>query len=141
MKIKYAIVGVLVLVLVGAGIGLKMFFKQHEDVNKTEAAFKVEATKLMDEFQKDENSATTKYSEKTIEIDGNLVAKNKLANGIDVLILENEMEGISCQLDSGWATANQAVIQALETGKPVKIKGVCKGYLMEIKISPAVVVK
>lgn len=141
MKIKYVVIGVLVLILIGAGIGLKMFYKQHADVNKTEAAFKVEAIKLMDEFQKDENAATTKYSEKTIEIDGNLVAKNKLANGIDVLILENEMEGISCQLDSGWATANQAVIQALETGKPVKIKGVCKGYLMEIKISPAVVVK
>jgi hypothetical protein len=140
MKIKYAIIVVLVLILVGVGVGLKMFFKPHADVNKTEAAFKVEATKLLDEFLKDENAATTKYSEKTIEIDGNLVAKNKLANGIDVLILENEMEGISCQLDSGWAKANQQVIQALETGKPVKIKGVCKGYLMEIKISPAVVV-
>ncbi len=141
MKIKYAIIIVLVLILVGIGIGLKMFFKPHADVNKTEAAFKVEATKLMDEFLKDENAATTKYSEKTIEIDGNLVAKNKLANGIDVLILENEMEGISCQLDSSWAKSNQSVIQTLEIGNPIKIKGVCKGYLMEIKISPAVVVK
>jgi hypothetical protein len=141
MKIKYAIIGVLILFLIGAGVGLKMFYKQHEDVNKTEAAFKVEAAGLLDEFAKDENAATAKYSEKTIEINGKLVAKNKLENGTDVLILENEMEGISCQLDSGWATANQQEIQALETGKPVKIKGVCKGYLMEIKISPAVVVK
>lgn len=140
MKIKYAVIIVLVLILVGVGIGLKMFFKPHADVNKTEAAFKVEATKLMDEFLKDETAATTKYSEKTIEIDGNLVAKNKLANGIEVLILENEMEGISCQLDSSWAKANQPIIQALEPGNPIKVKGVCKGYLMEIKISPAVVI-
>jgi len=141
MKIKYAVIIVLVLILVGVGIGLKMFFKPHADVNKTEAVFKVEATKLMDEFLKDENAATTKYSEKTIEIDGNLVAKNKLANGIEVLILENEMEGISCQLDSSWAKSNQSIIQTLEIGNPIKIKGVCKGYLMEIKISPAIVVK
>jgi hypothetical protein len=69
------------------------------------------------------------------------VAKNKLPNGINLLVLEDEMQGISCQLDSAWSTANQTVIQSLETGKPVTVKGVCKGYLMEIKVSPAVVVK
>ena len=140
MKIKYIIIVILVLFVIGAGIGLKMFFKPHADVNKLEAKFKVEAAAILAEFQKDENAATLKYSEKPIEINGKLVAKNKLSNGIDVLVLENEMEGISCQLDSSWATANQAVIQSLETGNPITIKGICKGYLMEIKVSPAVVV-
>jgi len=51
------------------------------------------------------------------------------------------MQGVSCQLDSVWAAANQSVIQSLETGNPVTVKGVCKGFLMEIKVSPAVVVK
>jgi hypothetical protein len=105
-----------------------------------EAEFKVEAAAILDEFQKDENAATLKYSEKPIEINGKLVAKNKLPNGIDLLILEDEMEGISCQLDSSWAAANPQVIQTLEAGKQVTIKGVCKGFLMEIKVSPAVVV-
>jgi len=140
MKIKYAVIFVVVLILVGAGIGLKMFFKPHADINKLEADFKVEATKLMDEFQKEENAATTKYSEKILEISGKLVAKNKLQNGTDLLVLEDEMAGISCQLDSSWSTVNQPAIQALETGKQVTVKGVCKGYLMEIKVSPAVVV-
>jgi hypothetical protein len=141
MKIKYAVILVLVVIVVGAGIGLKMFFKPHSNINKLKAELKVEATAILDEFQKDENAATAKYSEKAIEINGKLVAKNKLPNGIDVLILENEMEGISCQLDSSWASVNQSSIQALETGKPVTVKGICKGYLMEIKVSPAVVVK
>ena len=118
-----------------------MFFKPHADVNQTDSAYKVKATAILAEFQKDENAATAKYSEKTIEIEGKLVAKNKLPNGTDLLILENEMEGISCQLDSSWATANQSEIKSLETGKPITIKGICKGYLMEIKVSPAVVVK
>ena len=140
MKIKYTILIVLLIILAGAGIGLKMFFKPHADISKTEADFKVEAAAFLEEFQKDENAATLKYSEKPIEINGKLVAKNKLPNGIDLLILEDEMEGISCQMDSSWAAANQQVIQALETGSQVTVKGVCKGFLMEIKVSPAIVV-
>jgi len=141
MKIKYAILIVLLLVVLGAGIGLTMFFKPHADVSEMDADFNVEAAALLGEFQQDETAATTKYSEKALEISGKLVAKSKLQNGTDVLILENEMEGISCQLDSSWSTANQSIIHALEPGNPIKIKGVCKGYLMEIKISPAIVVK
>jgi hypothetical protein len=140
MKIKYAIILILVIIVVGAGIGLKMFFKPHADINKLNAEFKVEATQLIDEFQKEENAATTKYSEKILEISGKLVAKNKLPNGTDLLVLEDEMQGISCQLDSVWSAANQPIIQKLETGNPVTVKGVCKGFLMEIKVSPAVVV-
>ena len=141
MKIKYVIIFILTVVVIGAGIGLKMFYKPHADVAKLEADFKVEATQLMDEFQKEENVATTKYSEKILEISGKLAAKNKLPNGTDLFVLEDEMQGISCQLDSSWASANQSVIQSLETGNPVTVKGVCKGYLMEIKVSPAIVLK
>ena len=141
MKIKYVIIFILTVVVIGAGIGLKMFYKPHADVTKLEADFKVEATQLMDEFQNEENVATTKYSEKVLEISGKLAAKNKLPNGTDLFVLEDEMQGISCQLDSVWSSTNQSLIQALEPGNPVTVKGVCKGYLMEIKVSPAVIVK
>lgn len=141
MKAKYIIGVILFAILAGAGIGLKMFFKPHADINNLEANFKVEAARLLDEFQKNETSAMAKYSEKTLEINGKIVAKSKLENGTDVLVLEDEMQGISCQLDSSWAKSNQTAIQELQTGQPVKVKGICKGYLMEIKVSPAVIVK
>jgi hypothetical protein len=140
MKTKYAIIFVLIVFGIGAGIGLKMFFKTHSDISQTEADFQVEATGLIGEFEQDENVATAKYSEKTLEISGKLAAKSKLQNGTNLLILEDEMQGISCQLDSSWAAKNQPVIESLTTGAPVTVKGVCKGYLMEIKVSPAVVV-
>jgi hypothetical protein len=141
MKIKYAIVLALIAIAIGAGVGLKMFFKPHADISKLKAEFKLDASNLITEFGQDENTATIKYSEKILEISGKLVAKNKLPNGTDLLVLEDEMQGISCQLDSSWASANQSVIQSLETGNPVTVKGVCKGYLMEIKVSPAIVLK
>lgn len=140
MKIKYAIIIVLVIIVIGTGIGLKMFFKPHADINKLKTEFKVEARGLINDFEQNENAATTKYSEKVIEVSGILVAKSKLSNGTDLFVLEDEMRGISCQLDSSWSTANQAVIESLETGSNVTMKGICKGYLMEIKVSPAVIV-
>jgi hypothetical protein len=141
MKIKYAIVLALLAIAIGASVGLKMFFKPHADISKLKSEFKLNASNLITEFGQDENTATTKYSEKILEISGKLVAKNKLPNGTDLLVLEDEMQGISCQLDSSWASANQSVIQSLETGNAVTVKGICKGYLMEIKVSPAIILK
>jgi hypothetical protein len=141
MKIKYAIILILAVIVVGAGVGLKMYFKPHADISKMEAQYKITANKLIDKFQSYEEGATKEYSEKVLEISGKLVAKNKLPNGTNLLVLEDEMQGISCQLDSAWSSANQPVIEALTTGGQVTVKGVCKGYLMEIKVSPAVVVK
>ncbi len=141
MKAKYIIGIILIAILAGAGIGLKMFFKPHTEVSKLNIDFQINAPELMNDFRQNETAATTKYSEKVLEISGKLVAKNKLENGTDVLVLEDEMQGISCQLDSSWTKSNPSVIQELQPGQPVKVKGICKGYLMEIKVSPAIIVK
>lgn len=141
MKIKYIIYAVLIMIVLGAGIGLKMYFKPHADVSKLTPAYSVKASDLIDEFTKDENAATAKYVQKPIEIEGKLVAKSKLPNGTDLLVLEDEMQGVSCELDSAWCADNQHEVNSLRTGNPVTVKGICKGYLMEVKVSPAVVVK
>jgi len=140
MKTKYIVFAIILVILIGAGIGLKMFFKPHADISKLKTEYKVEASGLILEFEQDENAATAKYSEKILEISGNLVSKNKLPNGTNLLVLHDEMQGISCQLDSIWAAANKETIEALKTGKAVSVKGICKGYLMEIKVSPAIIV-
>ena len=140
MKPKYLLLIVLLAIVIVALVGLKMYFKPHADVNKLEADFTVDAITLINEFQDQEDAATNKYSEKVLKISGTLASKSQLSNGTTLLVLQDEMEGISCQLDSNWVAANQKVIDSLEPGSPVIVKGVCKGYLMEIKVSPAVVV-
>lgn len=141
MKIKYVVYTVLILIVVGVGIGLKMYFKPHADVSKLAPAYTVKAADLINEFTSDEAAATAKYMQKPIEIEGKLVAKSKLPNGNDLLVLEDEMQGVSCELDSVWSAKNQSIVNSLSTGSPVTVKGICKGYLMEVKVSPAVVVK
>lgn len=141
MKPKYLLVIILIAIVIAAAVGLSMYFKKHEDVNKMKADFKVEASSLIAEFENQEEEATAKYSEKVLEINGTLASKNQLPNGTTLLMLEDEMQGISCQLDSSWVKANQSVVESLKEGSPITVKGVCKGYLMEIKVSPAVVVQ
>lgn len=141
MKAKYIILTIVAIGLIGAGIGLNMFFKPHADIAKLKSDFSVSAPELLNEFGQDETAATAKYAEKVLEINGKLVAKNKLPNGTELLVLEDEMQGVSCQLDSAWTAKNQPVVQELAIGNEIKIKGICKGYLMEIKVSPAILVK
>jgi hypothetical protein len=141
MKIKYIIGLILIVVVAGAAIGLEMFFRPHAEVASLKTDFQIDAPVLISEFEQNENTTTTKYAEKVLEITGKLVGKNKLDNGTQVLMLEDEMQGISCQLDSAWAKSSQPVIQALQLGQLVKVKGICKGYLMEIKVSPAILIK
>ena len=141
MKLKYLVIAAIVMILAGAAIGLKMFFKPHADVSKMKADLNVEASVLISEFETDESAATLKYGEKNLEITGKLVSKSKLAQGAEVLVLENEMQGISCQLDSAWASENRILVESVQAGQQITVKGICKGYLMEVKVSPAVIVQ
>lgn len=141
MKTRYLLIIVLLGIVIAAAVGLSMYFKKHDDVNKLKADFKVEASSLISEFANQEEEATAKYSEKVLEINGTLASKNQLPNGTTLLMLEDEMQGISCQLDSSWVSDNQSLVESLKEGNPITVKGVCKGYLMEIKVSPAVVVQ
>lgn len=141
MKFKYVVFATLIIILLGVAIGLKMFFKPHANIVKQKPDFSINAADLIAEFEENETTSTAKYSEKVLEISGILATRSKIENGTHLLILEDEMQGISCQLDSSWAAANLATIEMLQHGGPVKIKGVCKGYLMEIKVSPAIIVK
>lgn len=140
MKFKNIIFVIFLLTILGIAIGLRMYFKPHANIGKMDAAYKMKASALIKQFITAENTATSKYVQKPIEITGNLVTKSKLPNGTDLLVLEDEMQGVSCELDRAWSNANRSVIESLQTGKTLTVKGVCEGYLMEVKISPAMVV-
>ena len=140
MKFKSIILVIFPLAILSIAIGLKLYFKPHTDIRKIDAAYKMKALALIDQFNADENAATLKYVQKPIEITGNLVTKSKLSNGTDLLVLEDKMQGVSCELDKAWSDANLSLIASLQTGKSLTVKGICKGYLMQVKVSPAVVV-
>ena len=67
-------------------------YKSHREISSEDAAFNVNATELLEEFQTDEATATTKYANLTIEIYGE-ITKLDLENNI---IFIND--GISVQM-------------------------------------------
>lgn len=140
MKIRHLVLAAVIVISISLLLGLIMFFKPHSNISKMKAEYKVEANDLINEFQTDEVTANKKYNEKAIEISGLLISKNKLPNGNDLIIIADEMFGISCQLDSTWAKMNYEAINTLTPGSKITIRGICKGYLMEVKINPSIVI-
>ena len=49
MKIKYIFGIILLIAIAGVGVGLKMFFKPHADISKSEVAFRLEEQALINE--------------------------------------------------------------------------------------------
>jgi hypothetical protein len=46
------------------------------------------------------------------------------------LVLNDEMEAINCALDSMMIVNNKALVESLEIGKNVTLKGKCDGFDM-----------
>jgi hypothetical protein len=104
-------------------------YKSHREISSEDAAFNVNATELLEEFQTDEATATTKYANLTIEIYGE-ITKLDLENNI---IFIND--GISVQM--------VAFEKQLNVSESIKVKGRLVGYddlMEEIIIDQAMIV-
>jgi hypothetical protein len=103
-------------------------YKSHREISSEDAAFNVIATELLEEFQTDEATATTKYANLTIEIYGE-ITKLDLENNI---ILIND--GISVQM--------VAFDKQLNVSESIHVKGRLVGYddlMEEIIIDQAII--
>lgn len=118
-----------ILIIVGAVIYNYMFNSKHRDVASEAASASLSAIILYEDFQKDEVTATTKYLDKVVEINGVISAVED--GGI---VLSNQ---IQVGLDS------TEVIPKLTEGLSIIVKGRCVGYdeLLEmVKLDQAVII-
>jgi hypothetical protein len=124
--VKIALILLAVGIIAGLGVFYWAFNKPHRDVAAEKAEFTIEAKAFFAEFQQDENAANSKYNDKVVEVSGSLFGVNPDEKGFS-LILENEMEGVTCVLDSAYSAENSQKILGLSVGAPVKLKGRCVG--------------
>jgi peptidoglycan hydrolase CwlO-like protein len=97
------------------------------DLETEKSEFTVEASKIIEEFTNNSESATTKYLNKAVEISGKVTAIDKNVVTIN--------ETISCQLK---------VKTAITLNSDVVIKGRVTGYddlLEELKLDQCLIVK
>ena len=121
----------LVLVVVAAIIGYNYIYQDHRDIKSEKAAFSLKAADLTNAFQQNEEDATAKYLNKTIEVSGKLT-------GIDgsSLVLE---QVVFFALSESETPPDQTRIN-----NEVTVKGRCIGYdnlLEEVKLDQASLVE
>jgi len=125
---------VLVGVVVGSASVYYVFNMPRRNISKEKAVYTVEAKQLISEFKKDEDSSTKKYLDKTISVKGEIKSIRTLKNHGIVFSLEDEMEGVSCSIDSADVVNNALKITQLIKGSTGAFKGRCSGMLMDIQV-------
>jgi hypothetical protein len=126
IKIILALAGLLTIVL--AFVGYKMYTKQHRSV-EDEKAIVVSASRLFEDFEKNELDANTKYLDKVIEVTGKISEVSVNLDMKPVIMLEtyNMMFGIRCTMEDSLLT--------IQPGTTATIKGICTGYLSDVVIT------
>lgn len=129
MNKKKIILSALVVVILGAFLGYKMYNKPHKNITETSADISVSANAILEEFSSDEKTANSKYLEKIIAVTGTISAiKIEKGKGIITLTTQDDFGGVLCHLSEN-ATKK---INTLKTGQVITVKGICTGYLMDV---------
>jgi len=124
--------------LIGLVVGVAgvyyVFNMPHRNVSREKAVYTLDAKQLISDFKKDETSATAKYLDKAIAVKGEIKGIRTLDNHSMVFSLEDEMEGVSCTVDSADVVNNSAKLAQLTKGSIGLFKGRCSGMLMDIQV-------
>lgn len=102
-----------VLILLSGVIGYNYIYQDHRNIANENAHFKKRSKELIDEYQHDIEATTTKYLDKTIEIEGEVTAIES-----DSFTLNN---AIVCYTDS-------LTIREIKLTTDIKVKGRSIGY-------------
>ncbi|NNK73342.1 MAG: hypothetical protein HKO94_09155 [Flavobacteriaceae bacterium] len=121
------------LILLGLGLLITFLiynyiYKEHRDISSEQAEFMVTADLLLGEFEADDQKATAKYLNKTIQVEG----------------LISDLENQTIIIDqSVFCLLEQASKSVLKVKSHVKIKGRLIGYddlLNEIKFDQCIII-
>jgi len=109
-----------------------------KNYSKVNADYTIQATALLSEFEKNESKANQKYMDKVVEVAGTIAEISKDQKGATVVALRNAdaFSGVLCTLQD----ISDDAIQPYSVGKPIKIRGVCTGMLMDVVLNKCVIV-
>ena len=98
------------------------------DLTHTKTDIQVDSKKLLSSFMDDEVSANFTYVEKTLEVVG-IVEKISTLNNRHTIFLQGEDEQAFVICDMEPTEIDK--IKTITPGQTVRLKGVCKGFLMD----------
>lgn len=140
MNKKNLVIGAIVAAIIGVvGVWYFVFYKPTHSKRDVadEVAIQVTAKDIATEFETDEQKATTKYTNKAIEVTGELVENKKNESGFPVLTLKGTPgdipKNINCTLKD-----NKPV--EIKSGTTITVKGILNGNMSDVIIIEAIVV-
>lgn len=138
MKAKKIIIAIIVLGIVGAIVGYKMYNKPHVDVAEASADIRISANEILNEFSNDETKANTKYLDKIVAVQGEVSSiKTEKEKGIITLKTNDDFGSILCHLSEA-STKN---MNDLKVGQNIIVKGICTGFLMDVVLVKSEIIK
>ncbi len=123
----------LIVAVVGLVTGLSTvyyaFNKPHRNVEGEAPTFTMEAAALYTEYSNDEEGSNLKFADKVIQVNGKIAELTKEGYQVSI-VLNDEMEGVSCALDSMTIDNHKSLLENLKTGDEITLKGKCDGFDM-----------
>lgn len=124
------------LIGIAAGIyGWSIYHESRPKLDDVRADFQITANELNQAFSSNEQEANQKYLDKILQVKG--VVSNIQRNGpkviVELLGPADAMGGVNCEM----RTDENLPLK----GDPVLVKGRCTGYLMDVNIVDAVILK
>jgi hypothetical protein len=127
-KYRYILSFVFLALLATVLIWKYTFRKSDTSVASQKATVEIAASKLAQAFEIDENAANTLYLDKIVSVSGTVESVSEDSLGVSVYLKDSTtVAGIICSFDK---TAID--VSAIEKGLPVRIKGICSGFLMDV---------
>ena len=136
---KKIILSILVLAIIGAASGyyyVFVFSKNRKFDMVNAEAMTIEANTLVKAFQENETEANKNYLDKVLMISGTISATDQTQTGERTLTLSSDdpFAGVMVTLDSTEAAQ-------VNMNDKVTVKGFCKGFLSDVVVTSAVLVK
>ena len=125
MHRKKLFIGILTLVLAGMGYLLFWFNKAPE-----EPVEQVDIGELISMFQDNEELANDTYTEKILEVEGVVEEISFLNNRHTILLRGDKFAQNFILCDMAFESKDGK--ERITKGDTIKLKGVCKGYLLDV---------
>ena len=130
-KIFKISISILLLVSVVFIYAVKTYNKPHLDTKNSKADFTITAQNFINEYLQDEISADKKYAEKVIQVTGEIYNISTLkGDGVITLKFSGLESSVICYL---LPEENNKTLK-LKKGQFITIKGICKGYLLDVNM-------
>jgi hypothetical protein len=129
--VKIALFVVLFIAVAGILAALIMYNKKHPDTAKAKPDFVVTAIALQKEFEDNEKTASARYINKILEVNGT-IASVTLADSAHLNIslkTGSDMSLVICTFPSNGHQAD------FVTGNEITLRGECSGFLMDVLLN------